>query len=226
VRLFEIGSRFSKGRGEQRVVACAWTGAAAAEHWSGESRDVDFFDMKGVTERICQALRIEGARTEPHRESWLVPGRAATIVANGQRLGVLGQLAPTVASDHELPAGDPVYVTELDLDAADAIAIRRDVRVEPLPRFPSVTRDVSVLVDETIEAETLRQTVRRAAPATLVRVREFDRYQGKGVPEGRVSLSLRLTFRSHDATLTDAEVQAAMDAIVGALKSTHGAVQR
>jgi phenylalanyl-tRNA synthetase beta chain len=98
--------------------------------------------------------------------------------------------------------------------------------VEPLPRFPSVTRDVSVLVDDTIAAETLRDTVRRAAPPTLVRIREFDRYQGKGVPDGKVSLSLRLTFRSPERTLTDAEVQAAMDGIVGALMSTHGAVQR
>ncbi len=226
VRLFEIGNRFSKTTGEQRVVACAWTGSAAGEHWSSGGRDVDFYDIKGVTERICHALRIDGLRAEPHRESWLVAGRAAAIVANGARLAVLGQLAPAVASDHDLPAADPVFVAELDLDAAEAIGSRRDVRVEPLPRFPSVTRDVSVLVDETIAAETLRDTVRRAAPATLARVREFDRYQGKGVPEGKVSLSLRLTFRSQEGTLTDAEVQEAMEAIIGALKSTHGAVQR
>ncbi len=227
VRLFEIGSRFSKAKGEQRVVACAWTGSATAEHWSGGSRDVDFYDIKGVANRICDALRVEGVRAEPHRESWLVPGRGAAILARGgDRLGVLGQLAPAVAGGHELPAADPVYVAELDLDAAEAVAARHDVRVEPLPRFPSVTRDLSVLVDETIAAEVLRQTVRHAAPATLARVREFDRYQGKGVPEGRVSLSLRLTFRSQEGTLTDTQVQAAMDAIVGALKTTHGAVQR
>ena len=226
VRLFEIGNRFSTAKGERRVVACAWTGSAGGEHWSGGRRDVDFYDIKGVSERICHALRIEGVRAEPHRESWLVPGRSAAIVAHGERLAVFGQLAPAVASNHDLPAADPVYVAEFDLDAAEAIGNRRDVRVEPLPRFPSVTRDVSVLVDETIAADTLRNTVLSAAPATLVRVREFDRYQGKGVPEGKVSLSLRLTFRSQEATLTDAEVQAAMDAIIGALKSTHGAVQR
>jgi phenylalanyl-tRNA synthetase beta chain len=100
------------------------------------------------------------------------------------------------------------------------------VRVEHLPRFPSVTRDVSILVDDTLPSETVRGTIRAAAPATLVRVREFDRYQGKGVPEGRVSLSLRLTFRSPERTLTDADVQSAMESIVDALKRTHGAVQR
>ena len=75
-------------------------------------------------------------------------------------------------------------------------------------------------------AETVRATIRAAGPDTLVRVREFDRYQGQGVPDGKISLALRLTFRSPARTLTDAEVQAAMDAIVGALKSTHGAVRR
>ncbi|MGH9346544.1 MAG: phenylalanine--tRNA ligase subunit beta [Vicinamibacterales bacterium] len=234
VRLFEVGSRFSKSNGEGRVVACAWTGAAASDHWSGGGRDVDFFDMKGIAERVCHALRIDATRAAPHRESWLVPGRAAVIMADGLsgaesgglRLGVMGQLAPAVADAHGLPAADPVYVAEIDLDAVEAIANRVDVRVEPLPRFPSVTRDVSILVDDALAAETLRDTIRRAAPATLVRVREFDRYQGQGVPNGKVSLSLRLTFQSPERTLTDAEVQAAMDGIIGALITTHAAVQR
>jgi phenylalanyl-tRNA synthetase beta chain len=226
VRLFEIGNRFTRSSGERRVVACAWTGSAAAEHWSGGQREVDFFDVKGLSERICAALRVEGVHAEPHREPWLVPGRAAAIVARGERLGVIGQLTPQVAVAHTLPESDPVYVAELDLDAAEAAGSRSDVRVEPLPRFPSVTRDVSVLVADTIPAATLRETVRRAAPATLASVREFDRYQGKGIPEAKVSVSLRLTFRSPERTLTDAEVQAAMDAIIRALTSAHGAVQR
>ncbi len=73
---------------------------------------------------------------------------------------------------------------------------------------------------------TFARTIRAAAPPTLVRVREFDRYQGKGIPEQKVSLSLRLTFRSIDRTLTDAEVQAAMDLVLAALRAAHGAVQR
>jgi phenylalanyl-tRNA synthetase beta chain len=98
--------------------------------------------------------------------------------------------------------------------------------VEALPKFPSVTRDISVLVDDALPAATLRDAVRAAAPATLVRVREFDRYQGKGVPDGRVSLSYRLTFQAADRTLTDAEVQRAMDEILQSLGRAHGAVQR
>jgi phenylalanyl-tRNA synthetase beta chain len=225
VRLFEVGARFSRSLGERRSVACAWTGAADAEHWSGGARDVDFFDMKGVVERIGEALRLE-VRTEPHRETWLVAGRSAAVMTNGTRIGVLGQLTPAIADAHGLPPHDPVYVAEIDLDAAEQAAPGDDAHIEPLPRYPSVTRDISILIDETLAAATVRSTVRNAAPDILVRVREFDRYQGKGVPEGKVSLSLRLAFRSPDRTLTDSEVQSAMDAVVAALKDRHAAVRR
>jgi len=225
VRLFEVGARFSRSDGERRSLACAWTGAATAEHWSGGARDVDFFDMKGLAERIGDALRLE-VTTETHRENWLVAGRSAAVVAGGTRVGVIGQLTPAVAEAHGLPSNDPVYVAEIDLDAADAIAPKDEGRVEPLPRYPSVSRDISILIDATLPADAVRATIREAAPRTLVQIREFDRYQGKGVPEGQVSLSLRLTFRASDRTLTDAEVQSAMDAILAALKDRHAAQQR
>jgi phenylalanyl-tRNA synthetase beta chain len=225
IRLFEIGARFSRALGERRSIACAWTGAASGEHWSGGARDVDFFDIKGVVERIGAALRIE-VRTEPHREDWLVAGRSAMVMTNGTCVGVLGQLAPALAGAHGLPPGDAVYVAEIDLDAAEQSAPVDEPHIEPLPRYPSVTRDLSMLIDDTLAAAVVRATVRDAAPGILVRVREFDRYQGKGVPPGKVSLSLRLTFRSSDRTLTDAEVQAAADAVVAALQDRHAAVQR
>jgi phenylalanyl-tRNA synthetase beta chain len=224
VRLFEIGAAFSKRFGERRVIACAWTGMTGDDHWSGGTRPVDFFDIKGVVTRIADAVGID-VDTIPHAESWLVPGRTAAVVANGVRLGVIGQLAPDLADRHGLPRGDAVYVAEIDLNEAEAISAV-SVHVEPLPKFPSVTRDISILVDDTLSSAVIRRTVTDAAPATLARAREFDRYQGKGVPDGKISLSLRLTFRSLDRTLTDAEVQSAMDAVLAALRETHGAVQR
>jgi phenylalanyl-tRNA synthetase beta chain len=89
-----------------------------------------------------------------------------------------------------------------------------------------VVRDISIVVDDTLPAAIVRGTIHAAAPATLVHVREFDRYQGTGVPEGRVSLSYRLTFQARDRTLTDTEVQRAMTDIVQALAREHRAVQR
>ena len=86
---------------------------------------------------------------------------------------------------HTASHAGSVYVAEIDLDAAEAAAPKEEGRVEPLPRYPSVTRDISVLIDDTLAAATIRATVRDAAPASLAQVREFDRYQGKGVPEER-----------------------------------------
>jgi phenylalanyl-tRNA synthetase beta chain len=225
VRLFEVGARFSRSAGENQTLACAWTGAATGGHWSGAARDVDFFDIKGLVERICEALGIAG-ETGPGGDAWLVPGRAASVMVNGTPVACMGQLAPAVAESHGLNAADAVYVAEIDLDACERVSLARPFRAEPLPRYPSATRDIAILVDESLAAARLRETIRSAAPETLVRVREFDRYQGKGVPEGKLSLALRLTFRSLDRTLTDAEVQTAMDAVLAALKEKHGAIQR
>jgi phenylalanyl-tRNA synthetase beta chain len=140
-------------------------------------------------------------------------------------VALLGQLAREVTEAHGLP-DDPIYVADIDLDALERGSAGQDLRVEPLPRYPSVTRDISVLVDDTLLSAALRNTIREAAPPTLVRVGEFDRYQGKGIPDGKVSISFRLTFRSSDRTLTDAEVQEAMDSVLRALKDRHAAVQR
>jgi len=225
VRLFEIGNRFSRSGGERRSLAWVWTGAAGGDHWSGGRRDVDFFDLKGVAERVCLSLGLT-ARTEPHQEAWLVPGQAAAMTVDGTAVATLGRLLPSIAERHGLPPAEAVYVAEVDLDAADRHRLRTDVRVTPLPRFPSVTRDIAILVSDTLPAEAIRRSVREAGPATLVSVREFDRYQGKGVADGQVSLAVRLTFRALDRTLTDAEIQSAMDAILASLQQRHGAVQR
>jgi phenylalanyl-tRNA synthetase beta chain len=223
VRLFEIGARFSRARGERRALAFAWTGSVGGDHWSGGTRDVDYFDMQGVVERVCQALRVD-VQLEPVHESWLVPGRAAAIMAAGTRMGSLGQLAPSLVEQHGVPASDAIFVAELDLDGVSVVD--DDLQVEPLPRQPSVTRDISILVADTLSAATVRRTIREHAPEILARVSEFDRYQGKGIPDGQVSLSLRLTFRAPDRTLTDDEVQAAMNTVMAALKDRHQAAQR
>ena len=98
--------------------------------------------------------------------------------------------------------------------------------MEPLPRHPSVVRDLSIVVPADLPAARVRDTIHASAPPTLVAVREFDRYQGTSLPDGAVSLSVRLTFRAAERTLTDAEVQSATDAILAALAAEHGATLR
>ena len=224
VCLFEIGTRFSL-RGETRGIGAAWTGLATPDHWSGNRREVDFFDVKGVVEQLC-GLAMLTPRLAPISTAYLVEGRAAEIVVESTRIGLVGQLDPAIAERRDIPAADAVYVLELDLDRLSALTPTGPRFAQPLPRHPSVVRDISILVDDTLSAETVRGTIRAASAAWLVDVREFDRYQGKGVPDGKVSLSYRLTFQAPDRTLTDSEVQQAMDTILRSLVQTLSAVQR
>ena len=229
VKLFEVAARFGAGR-ETRTVALGWTGAGDTEHWSTAPHTVDFFDIKGAVERICIGLGVRRLRCEPTGCAFLVPGRAADVHASGtvdggmRDIGVVGQLAPKVAERLGLTDADEVYVAELDLDAiADLVPARDDLHVTPLPRHPSIVRDLSIVVPGTLPASTVRDTIRAAAPEILTEVREFDRYTGPGIPANRVSLSLRLTFRATDRTLTDAEVHQAVDRLVTVLGRAHDA---
>lgn len=232
VRLFETGTRFGNA-GETRAVAGVWCGAGGAPHWSGATRPADFADVKGVVEAIGAALGLRLA-FEPAPVPYMVEGRGAAVNVRlaghatpiERRLGLLGQIAPRVLDARDFPSGDALYAFELDVDAIASSQDGDDLRAASLPRFPSVVRDLSVLVDSTLPAAAVRGTIRSSAPPTLVDAIEFDRYLGKGVPEGRVSLSLRLTFRSPGRTLTDAEVDAAMRGIVDALAAHHGATRR
>jgi phenylalanyl-tRNA synthetase beta chain len=231
VRLFELGTRFSKKSGERRTLALGWLGAGHAEHWSERTRAVDFFDLKGVVEELSAAMGLTIA-ARPAARPFLAPGRAAEILADARDgstrlVGVVGQLVPALAVARDIPHQDEVYLAELDLDAVtDLVTLLDSARTRALPRFPAIVRDLSILVADVLPAADVRGTIRSVAPASLMRLSEFDRYVGKGVPDGRVSLSYRLTFQAPDRTLTDAEVDAAMDTIVARLAAAHGAVRR
>jgi phenylalanyl-tRNA synthetase beta chain len=224
IRLFEIGTRFSTPS-ETRGVAVAWTGAAVPEHWSGRPGEVDLFDVKGVAERLAACLGVTAEFVAATR-LYLVDGRAAEWRLHGRAIGVLGQLSSRILEARDLPPADAVYVLEVDLDALSAAAPQETRLAKPLPRHPAVVRDIAILVDDTLSAEAVRDTIRAAGPDTLVDVREFDRYHGTGIPEGKISLALHLTFQAADRTLTDMEVGAAMQKIVASLSNELGAIQR
>ena len=228
VRLFEIGARFTATEGETRAVGLAWTGAAAGEHWSSPPREIDFFDAKGVVEELCVQLGAS-TRFEPVTVPFLVAGQAARIVAADRPVGLVGLVAPAVVESRGAPRQDRVFVAELDLDRLGDRRAHRDARVRPLPRYPAVVRDLSIVVPDALPAEIIRGTIQSAAaaaPAPLVADTFFDRYTGKSVPDDSVSLSVRLTFQASDRTLTDADVQQSFDRILAALVREHGVVQR
>ena len=228
VRLFEIGSRFRQRDGETPTLALAMTGAAVPRHWTGPERPADLFDLTGVLARLCQGFG-GGATFEPDTVGHLVAGRTARVrLTAGDEttvLGVVGQLDPGFASARGLTGGDEVFAAELDLRPLTT-GVFDHLQATPVPRYPSVTRDLSVEIDDALPAAQLRGTIRAAAGPALVSIKEVDRYQGKGITTGAVSLSVRLTFRAPDRTLTDGEVQSATDDVVRALAQTHQAKLR
>jgi phenylalanyl-tRNA synthetase beta chain len=241
VRLFEMGTRFVNGSGAEQAIAFVWTGAARGVHWSDKPRTVDFFDAKSVVQALALAHDGGVEFEKPHVvPAFLTPGKTASLSLRGgsvgagaaddaarteRPLGYMGELAAGTAEAFGVPAGVSLYVAEIAWDALARVE-QRPLAVTPVPRFPAVVRDLSILIDDGIEARTVRLSIMESTGDMLEDVREFDRYQGKGIPEDKVSLSLRLTFRSPDRTLTDAEVQRAMDGVIGTLREKHAAVQR
>ena len=228
IRLFEVGSRFRHDDGETPALALAMTGAAVARHWSGPERTTDLFDLTGVLARLCEGFG--GVATfEPDTAGHLVPGQTATVrLTLGDEttvLGTVGQLDPGFATARGLTGSDAVYVAELDLRPLTTGGFDH-LRATPVPRYPSITRDLSVEVDDALPAVQVRDTIRAAAGPALVSIKEIDRYQGTGIAAGAVSLSVRLTFRAPDRTLTDTEVQSATDEVIRALAQAHDAKLR
>jgi phenylalanyl-tRNA synthetase beta chain len=228
VGLFEIGACFTTAEGETQALGIAWTGARLPEHWSGGNREVDFFDVKGVLEAVAEPLGVTIA-FEPAASPFLVPGQAADVVANGSHVGVAGLLAPAIAQERDVPRQDRIFVAEIGLDRLWAVRGAPAEHVRPLPRFPFVVRDLSIVVSDALPAEIIRGTIQSAARSgrvPLVALRFFDRYKGQGLADDAVSLSVRLTFQAPDRTLTDADVQESFDAILAALVREHDARQR
>jgi phenylalanyl-tRNA synthetase beta chain len=148
------------------------------------------------------------------------------VLVDDAMVGRLGLVLPAIAEASGAPRADRIFVAELDLERLRG---GRDERVRALPRHPFVVRDLSIIVADTLPAEIIRGTIRAAGgtgAAPLVSVEFFDRYTGKGIPDGRVSLSVRLTFQASDRTLTDAEAQQTFDGILAALVREHAATQR
>jgi phenylalanyl-tRNA synthetase beta chain len=228
VRLFEIGARFTASAGETRGFAAAWTGAASPEHWSRSGREADFYDATGFVEQVCAVMHVS-ARFEPTTVPYLVPGQAAAVLVAGTPVGVVGRLTAGVTEARGAPRQDRVFVAEVDLEKLDAARPGEQAPVRPLPRHPSVVRDLSVVVSERLSAAIIRGTIQAAAargPAPLVSIAFFDRYKGRGVGDQAVSVSVRLTFQAEDRTLTDAEVHNSVEHVLADLVRRHGAVQR
>ncbi|HZN11326.1 MAG TPA: phenylalanine--tRNA ligase subunit beta, partial [Blastocatellia bacterium] len=228
VRLFEMGKCFSPADGgcpvESELLALAATGARNETDWQRAAERVDFYDLKGAVEAVGEALGLLRFEFEPiETASYLHPGRAAVISLGGKEVGRLGQLHPRVAATYKFK--QPVLIAELDfgdLLAADPA----EARYSPLAKFPTVVRDLSLLVDEAVTYAAIERAVAALGIPELASVRLFDLYVGRELPAGKHSVALSLRYRAADRTLTEAEISAAHERVTAMLGREFGAQLR
>ena len=175
-----------------------------------------FFTMKGEVDTILSQLNVHPAvyRAASGNPSYH-PGRCAEIVIDGKVLGVIGQIHPLVCENYGIH--DEVYAAELDFTAlADALAPERVFH--SLPRFPTVSRDLALVCDETVTVGTLEDCIRKAGGELLRGIRLFDIYRGPGIAPGKKSIAFNLELRADDRTLTDEDTTGVVAAVLKALK--------
>ena len=185
---------------------------------------MDFFTLKGWVEALCRALDIPAARYEQERcNPSYHPGRCARVFVGETELGVLGQIHPEVARNYDVDV--EVYCAELKFDAL--FALRGDTPVyKPLPRFPSVSRDIAVVCDRDIPVGRMIETILAEGGVYLKDCALFDVYTGSHIAPGKKSVAFSLTMRSDEQTLTDEHAEETVKKVLAALERVYGAVMR
>jgi len=225
IRLFEIGKSFHgtlKAHEEIDRIAVIVVGPVMPEQWGNKSQDVDFFDIKSDVEAI---LRLSGNASKFEfvavDHPALQKGQSAEIVRDKKVIGIVGKLHPRHAKSFELKRA--VFVFELDADLALASTMPIATAIS---KYPSIRRDIAVIVDEKTSADELIRTVETAAPDLISNVRIFDIYTGPGIEAGRKSIALGLILQETSRTLTDDDADSAMAAAVRKLQEKYGAELR
>lgn len=225
VRLFETGLVFSK-RAEQTeqypVIAGVVCGPRVPEQWAEKAAPIDFFDLKGDVENLLSEIALpQDFDYERATHKALHPGQAAEIKHKGESLGLFGMLSPAVTA--ELGIQLDVGYFEIDLRK---IAKRQIPVFASLSKFPSVRRDISLVVDQTISAGQLTETIRSVAPESMSNLELFDVYVGEGIDSEQKSVALGLIFQGTSSTLTDSDIDASLDKILTELQTRLGATLR
>ncbi|MBA3711969.1 MAG: phenylalanine--tRNA ligase subunit beta [Pyrinomonadaceae bacterium] len=235
VRLFEVGRVFA-GHAfsnepsmdgslprEREALALVLTGGATEEGIAGAARELDFRDLKGALEAVFDTVNLPAPEFVAARVKHLSEGQAALVSVGGRVVGTLGRFAEEVAPSYKFR--QTVFVAEVDFSALLAVE-ELPMRYTPLARFPSVVRDISLLADRRVTFAEMRGVVNMLGLAESRGVELVDVYEGKGVPEGKRSVTLRVEYRSDERTLRDEEVNETHQRIVGALEAECGAQLR
>ncbi len=217
-RLYEIGRIYLTG-GEDGLAT-----EAKMLSMGAYGDGMDFFTLKGAIEAILGEIRAQDIHFEPCTDNPSYhPGRCATVWAGSDCLGVFGQIHPLVAKNYDVDGA--FYCAELSFDEL-MLARGADPEYTPLPKFPSVTRDIAVVCDESVTVGALESAIRSGAKGLLKDCSLFDIYRGKGVEEGKKSVAFNLVLRADDRSLTAEEADEDVQSILDTLKEKLGAVLR
>lgn len=228
VKLFEIGKCFTDDGDERPMeierLALVATGARNEFDWQAANARVDFFDVKGAVESIAESLGLPVLEFKPIENArHLHPGRSGLISLDGNPIGQIGQLHPRIAAEYKFKQA--VFVAELDL-AAMLESDKLEVRYQPLPKYPSVVRDLALLIETAVPMAAIDQAIRDLKIPELIDFKLFDLYAGKELPAGKHSIALSLRYRAADRTLTDEEINAMHESIVKKLTQEFSAEVR
>ena len=183
-----------------------------------------FFTLKGELEAIFQNLRITGVSYEADSTNPSYhPGRCAKVSANGETLGYIGQIHPIVAQNYGIDCD--VYCAEINMESLLTIQQPEPTYV-PLPKYPTVSRDISIICDEQVTVASVENVITASAGKLLRSVRLFDIYRGTGIADGKKSLAFAMELRADDRTLTDEDSEKVIKNILNALETKLGAVLR
>jgi phenylalanyl-tRNA synthetase beta chain len=229
VRLFEIGTVFAPGASgvpvEATHVAMVFSGARGPQHWTGASAALDRWDLRGLLEEVAALLEAGVELVLQPAESWLAPDDALEVVSHADPERRIGRGGAVRGDAIDAPAwAGAVFAAEIALN--EAMAQPWAMTFRPLPSQPPVDRDLALVVPDAVSAMTVEAGIRNAVGALLEFVEPFDVYAGAGIPAGTRSIAFRLRFRAPDRTLTDDEVDRAMEMILLRLREEHHVERR
>jgi phenylalanyl-tRNA synthetase beta chain len=184
---------------------------------------IDFYDIKGAVENLLEEFGVEDSSYRAPGPGFLHPGKSCEILIDSQVIGYAGELSPAKLREHDLPFA--VYVCEVFLKPIFGGGARSRL-FKPLPRYPYVERDLSIIVEEKVSGDTIKRLISRVGRDIIASVILFDFYRGESIPEGSVSMAFRIRYQSEDRTLTDEEVQKVHTRVVETLSREVGSSLR
>ncbi len=230
VRLFESGKVFYPKNMDQlpnevKKFAAIATGKRAPEIWDGER--FDFFDIKSVLERSLEVLSVDtriefGSISPDHGFLW--PGKSSAVLVDGNILGVVGELHPHLLEKLEI--SESVYVLELDLSLLSVVYTSFERKFSPLPKFPSLRRDIALVVDDVVPVREILAVIKKTDSGIIENAWVFDVYKGNSLEKGKKSVALSLILRNRERTLTDEDANRVQQDVLESLEKTIGAELR